>query len=119
VTNGKRLFLALRDGNSLVSRRLRDLISIHTSDLGGPDVCSESEKMLIRRAAMLTLQMELMEQRWAEKNDGEASEKSLIAYQRTASALRRILESLGLKRRPRDVTPSLDEYLASSHEAAE
>ena len=109
-TKGKELFLTLRDGNSAWARRLTDLISLHVSDLGGPDAISEAEKALVRRASMLILQCELLEQRWA-RNGGEASEKSLIAYQRVASALRRILESLGLGRRSRNITPTVDEYL--------
>jgi hypothetical protein len=110
VTNGKRLFVEVRDISSPWARRLRDLIALHVSDLGGADNCSEAEKMLVRRAAMLTLQMELLEQRWAEKNDGEASEKSLIVYQRCVGSLRRVLRDLGLRRRPRDVTPDPLDY---------
>ncbi len=68
--------------------------------------------MLVRRAAMLTLQLELMEQGWAEHHNGVAPAKRLIEYQQVCSALRRILESLGLKRRARDVTPNLSQYLA-------
>jgi hypothetical protein len=51
------------------------------SDLGGPENCSEAEKSLVRRASMLTLQLELLEQKWAQSG-GEASDKSLITYQR-------------------------------------
>ena len=86
-------------------RRLRDLITDHANDLGGPDALSTAELAQVRRAAMLTLQTELMETRWAE-NNGEASAKQIETYQRTANTLRRLLESLGLQRRPRDVTPS-------------
>jgi hypothetical protein len=112
VTNGKRMFVELQDTNSAWARRLRDLNALLISDLGGNDACSEAEKALVRRAAMLTLQCELLEQRWAERINGAASDKSLLIYQRTSSALRRILESLGLQRRPRDVTPPrLDQYL--------
>jgi hypothetical protein len=46
-------------------RRLRDLIADHASDLGGPDAISQAEKILVRRASMLTLQLELMEQAFA------------------------------------------------------
>jgi hypothetical protein len=115
VTNGRRMFIELRDQHSPWGRRLRDLLSLMVSDRGGADHCSESEKSLIRRAAQITLQLELMEQKWAMKG-GEASEKSLIVYQRTASALRRILETLGLQRRARDITPSLSDYLRAEQE---
>jgi hypothetical protein len=83
------------------------LIALHTSDLGGSNAISESEKMLVRRAAMLALQCELMEQQWAADNDGAApSERALICYQRVTGALRRCLRDLGLKRRAKDVTPT-------------
>lgn len=113
VTNANALFIALNDRDSPWSRRLRDLISLHASDLGGPDAISESEKALVRRAAMLTLQLELMEQKWA-INGGEASAKQLDAYQRASGALRRILRDLGLKRRAKDVTPTLSDILRGS-----
>lgn len=85
------------------------------SDLGGAENCSEAEKSLVRRASMLTLQLELIEQNWAQ-NGGEASAKSLVLYQRVANSLRRILESIGLKRRSRDITPSLTDYLRQRQE---
>jgi hypothetical protein len=93
VTNGKRLFVEVQDVSSPWARRLRDLIALHIADLGGPDNCAEAEKTLVRRAAMLTLQWELLEQRWASNHDGEAPAKRLMEYQRCASALRRILNS--------------------------
>jgi hypothetical protein len=46
------------------------LISAHTSDLGGQDMISTPEIILIRRAAMLTLQLEMMESRWATEREG-------------------------------------------------
>jgi hypothetical protein len=97
------------DHRSAWMRRLRDLIADHVSDLGGEDALSTAELALVRRAAMLTLQLELMESRWNETN-GEASPKSLESYQRAVGALRRTLESLGLGRRAKDVTPSVAEY---------
>jgi hypothetical protein len=104
ITTGTRLLHDV-DGRSAWMRRLRDLIADHVSDLGGPDVLSTAEKALIRRAAMLTVQTELMESRWNE-NNGEASPRQIETYQRTANTLRRLLESLGLRRRARDVTPT-------------
>ena len=63
-----------------------------------------AEASIIKRASMLELQMEMLETRFA-KNDGIASSDQLLLYQRTANSTRRLLESVGLKRRPRDVTP--------------
>ena len=110
LTNGSTLLDC--DHRSGWMRRLRDLIVQHEADLGGADFVSESERRLIRRAAMLTLQCELMEQKWA-ANDGEAGAASLDLYQRTAGNLRRLLESLGLKRVARDISAvTLSDYLA-------
>ena len=66
---------------------------------------SSAEMILIRRASMMCLQSELMERQWAE-NGGEASPRQIDTYQRLTGSLRRVLESLGLKRRARDVTPN-------------
>jgi len=84
-------------------RRLRDLIGAHLADLGGRDLVSEAEFCLVRRAALLTLELELLESRFEENDGAKAAE--LECYQRVASSLRRLLETLGLTRRARDVTP--------------
>src|SRR5689334_8531647 len=104
ITNGSQL-LAACDHRSARMRRLRDLIAGHVSDCGGPDACSQAELSIIRRAALLTLELETLEAKF--DANGEATLKELEAYQRSASAMRRLLESLGLKRRPKDVTPDL------------
>jgi hypothetical protein len=53
---------------------------------------------------------------------GEASSDELDLYQRAAGNLRRLLESVGLQRRQRDVT-TLEQYLSNNsptpREAAE
>jgi hypothetical protein len=40
------------------------------SDLGGEDAISSAEHALVRRASMLTLQLELLERKWATENEG-------------------------------------------------
>jgi hypothetical protein len=101
ITNGSSL-LADVDHRSAWMRRLRDLVAAHVSDLGGEAALSAAERVLVRRASMLCLQCEMMENRWNE-NNGEASPKSLETYQRVVGALRRTLEALGLERRARDI----------------
>jgi hypothetical protein len=66
-------------------RRLRDLINAHVSDLGGQDMVSSAEMILVRRAAMLCLQLEMMESRLAQSG-GEASAKQIETYQRVTGA---------------------------------
>ena len=119
ISNGSQLFVERLDQRSAWARRLKDLIADHLSDLGGPEAVSHAESVIVRRAAMLTLQVELMEQRFAQNEAGEASAKQIETYQRTTNTLRRTLESLGLQRRQRDVTPTLSAYLRSRVEEAD
>ena len=98
------------DHRSTWARRLRDLIALHTSDLGGEDNISQAEKSILRRASVMTVELERMEVTFAEA--GEAQPAQLQLYQTTANSLRRLLESIGLQRRARPVE-TLEEYLAS------
>ena len=60
VSNGKALFAdATVDGRSSWPRRLRDLLSLHISDLGGEEVVSAAERSIIRRIATITVEQEL------------------------------------------------------------
>ena len=63
---------------------------------------------IIRRASVMTVELERLEAKFA--TAGEASTDDLNLYFRGAGNLRRLLEAIGLKRRPRDVSsPSLSE----------
>ena len=98
------------DGRSTWVRRLRDLIAIHLADLGGVENVSEAERSIVRRIATLTVELERLESVFA--TAGEALPSQLDQYQRCANTLRRLLEAVGLKRVPKDVTPTLSQYLA-------
>lgn len=116
VSNGSSILPGV-DGRSVWARRLRDLIGLHLSDLGGDGAVSEAERSIIRRVATLTVELERMEVGFAVA--GQAQPDQLELYQRTANSLRRLLESVGLGRRPRDITPSLHEYIegrSNSHD---
>jgi hypothetical protein len=103
VTNGTRLH-AEADGRTLWSRRFRDLVLGHISDLGGRSILSEAQIALIKRAATLEVELERME---GKLSQGEHVD--LDKYGRATGNLRRVLESLGLERRPRDITALSDE----------
>ena len=109
VSNGTRLFCVDGlDGRSQTARRFRDLVETIGNDLGGVDHLSEGQKQLIRRAATLSIMAEAMEAD-AVRNlafDGEA-------YGVLCDRLGRCLQRLGLERKPRDVTPTLQSYLAA------
>jgi hypothetical protein len=110
VTNGSALLPGI-DGRSAWVRRCKDVIASHISDLGGVDNCSAAERSIIRRAAVLTTELEQLEARFA--TAGQADAGDLETYQRCANSLRRLLEAVGLQRRARDVTPpTLDEIAA-------
>jgi uncharacterized small protein (DUF1192 family) len=85
-----------------VSRRGGDV----ANDLGGLDLLSEGQKQLIRRAATLSAESERLEAEWANGRNFD-----LTAYSTTANCLRRIFESLGLKRVARPVE-SIYDYLS-------
>lgn len=112
ITNGKVLIAGV-DQRSPWVRRCKDIIASHLSDLGGADYCSAAERSIIRRASVMTVELERMETQFALA--GEASAEALDVYARISSNLRRMLEAVGLKRVARNVTPSLDEYLASNN----
>jgi hypothetical protein len=109
ITNGSALLSGL-DQRSAWIRRCRDLIELHESDLGGHDHVSTAEQSLIRRCAVLTTELEIMERKFAAA--GQATATDLDLYIRASGNLRRLLESLGLRRRARNVTPpTLEQYL--------
>ena len=90
-------------------RRAKEFAADHISDLGGEVNCSAAERSLIRRAVTLTIELERTERQFALA--GEASAEDLEIYARVAGNLRRLLEAVGLQRRARHITPTLDEYL--------
>lgn len=107
VTNGRAVFVEGGDGRSAWTRRWRDLCAAHASDLGGEGHLSEAQKSLIKRAATLAIALEQME---ATASAGGRLDIDLFG--RTVGNLRRTLETLGLERRARDATPTLDSIVA-------
>lgn len=109
VTNGSR-FLAGVDGRSTWARRARDIVAQLIEDRGGEDRISEAEQLILRRAAVLAVEAERLETQFALA--GKASEREdLDLYQRISNSMRRLLESVGLDRVARDVTPSVSDWI--------
>jgi hypothetical protein len=81
----------------------KDIISQHLSDLGGEQNTSAAERSIIRRAAILTVELERLEAKFA--SAGEATATDFDPYQRGAGNLRRLLEAVGLQRRSRELNP--------------
>jgi hypothetical protein len=106
VGNGTALLSGV-DNRSVWVRRLKELLADHLSDL--PDA-STAERSLVRRACVLTVGLEQMETAFALV--GQASGDDLDVYARVAGNLRRLLESVGLQRRAKEVTtPTLHQIM--------
>jgi hypothetical protein len=114
VTNGKGLFAEGGDQRSPWARRLRDIVELHIVDQVGIDAISEARKSLIRRAGAITVELERLEAKFA---TGTAAKDDFATYMTGANALRRILESIGLDRIARDITPTIGEYLRPPSDA--
>ncbi|MER9771782.1 hypothetical protein [Mesorhizobium sp. M0220] len=97
IANGSATLLGARDERSLYVRRMKEVIAEHVDDRGGLDAMSAAEKSLIRRVAVLTIELEKLETRFAE--DETVGERTLDLYNRTAGNLGRLLDRLGLKRK--------------------
>ena len=110
LTNGNRLFVleGNADGRSASYRRFKDVLEQILADLGGADSLSEAQRQLCRRAAMLSVMAESME---ADAIGNKPFDVDL--YGQLTDRLGRCLQRLGLERKARDVTPSLQSYLAA------
>jgi hypothetical protein len=85
---------------------------LHTDDLGGQEVLSEAQRSILRRVVSLEVELERLEGILA---GGGAIDLDL--YSRCANTCRRLLESLGVQRKPKDVTPSLAEIIRQHADA--
>ena len=86
----------------LVSRTIADI----TADLGGADQLTTAEILLVRNAAMTAAMSEHLAALWL---TGETVDPT--AFCTLGNAQRRLLETLGLRRRARDLTPSIADFV--------
>jgi hypothetical protein len=113
VTNGTRAFV-IGDGNSPWARRQRDLLDMYLADKGGADFVSTAMYSLCRLAASLGIEREVME---GKLSLGMPVDLDQIG--RIAGHERRVLESIGLERTARPVTPIESLEAISAHIAAQ
>ena len=117
VSNGRHLFAdSIADGRTGWSRRMRDLIAFYVAHMGGEEITTIAERSIVRRVATLEIELEWLERTFAISSEG-ASPDLLDLYSRTTNTLRRLLESIGLQRRSRDVTPETIDEIAADIEA--
>ena len=97
------------DGRSSYMRRWRDIQAAHTSDLGGDDQLSQAKRSIIRNIATMSAQLEAYDRRFADA--GMAPPEELDLYCRVSGHRRRLMESIGMEREAKDITPHLADYL--------
>jgi hypothetical protein len=105
VGNG-RLLPAFADGRSALARRFKDLVQDFAGDLGGMSELSTAEIQVIRRASMLSAQCEDSEALAAQGDKFDP-----VVYVTMTNAMNRCFQIIGVKRRSRDCTPKLSDYL--------
>lgn len=93
VANGSSLFVGAVDQRSAEARRFRDVLAEIVSDLGGTEGLSEGQRQLARRAAMMSIQCEVME---GKAIAGEPID--LDAFGQLSDRIGRAFNRLGLKR---------------------
>jgi hypothetical protein len=111
VSNGKDLLPGI-DGRSLVARRYRDIASAVLLDQQNGQPISEARLQLIRRFAACACLAEQMEARLANGETIDISEHSQLC-----SSLFRLAQRIGLGRTPKNITPTLEEYLEAKRNA--
>ena len=118
LTNGRDLLPGV-DRRSTWARLLRDVVSAMFAHLGGEDLASEPQRMLVRRVACFEAELCHLEFAFAQaRAEGRVPDAAdLDLYSRMTSAQRRLLEACGLERRPRDFVQDPLTY-ARDYEAA-
>ena len=105
VTNGRDILPGV-DGRSHLARRYHDIVAALAADQGGLDQMSEARLQLIRRFAASACMAESMEASLANGNPIDIAQHSLLS-----STLVRLAQRIGVNRLPKNITPTLAEYL--------
>lgn len=112
VGNGRDYFIGDIDERSLLARRFREIHSQIITDIAGDP--TEAQTQIARRAASLCVWCESAEAEMAKGNEIDIGQ-----FTTAANSLRRLLADLGIERKSRDLTPSLDQYLRTRERHAE
>jgi hypothetical protein len=95
------------DRRTAAYRRTVDLIEAIEGDLGGADQLSTGQRQIVQRLGLLCTLSEHLEAKWL-AGEGEFDP---ALYVTISNALKRLFAVIGLERKPRDVMPTLQEYL--------
>lgn len=94
------------DKRTSAYRETRKLIDEIEGDLGGSDRLSTAERQLVQHAAVQGAFLADLEARWLQGEPIDPIEHCTIS-----NSQRRLIETVGLRRVPRDVVPRLRDYL--------
>jgi len=94
------------DGRTIAAKRARDTISAIEADLGGAENLTTSMRQIIESAAVTSVMVADLGSRWL---SGEQIDLALFCT--LGNAQRRLFETIGLSRVPKNVTPTLAQYL--------
>jgi hypothetical protein len=100
------------DRRTAAYRETKQLIAEITTDLGGEDRLSAAERQMVQHGAVLGAYATDLEAQYL-----KGRRIDLTALCTILNTQRRCFDAIGYQRRPRDVTPSLDGYLAQLNEA--
>src|SRR5262249_5233408 len=102
------------DRRTSAYRKTAEPIERVEADLGGAERLSTAEQQIIRHAALTGALLEDLGTRWLA---GEPLQPAFVAA--VSNTSRRLYEPIGMQRQPRDVTPSLRDYLGrlDAHDA--
>jgi hypothetical protein len=97
----------LADRRGVWSKRFRLLIDQHLAEFADP---TPAQASLCRRCTVLEIGLEAIEAKMAAGDDDPAL---LDLYARASGQLGRLLRLLGIEHRTKDITPNLEQYIAS------
>lgn len=107
IGNGKDLLPGV-NARSTTMRRYREIYAQLVRDMGGDP--SEAKSIIAKRSTTLAIWCEDVEARMANGGDIDIGE-----FTTATNALRRLLADIGLERKARDITPTLEQYLRENH----
>jgi hypothetical protein len=102
------LSIADLDHRTRAAKNAMAMVTAMEADCGGADRLSAGQLALIRRAAVITVLLESQEASWL-----AGTGIDVAVYGTLVNSLNRLLVTIGLERRSRDVTPRLADYIAS------
>ena len=94
------------DGRTRQAKLYAQAVADIAADLGGEDAISRAELELVRRAAGLSVLASMAEAKLLAGEEVDVSQLTAVG-----NAQRRLLATLGLERRARDVTPSALQWI--------